>query len=142
MNVFDKQISQLQKEIKEKQKQLAEQEAQYTQQILSGCTTIANTLTQAETDLDNLYTPHTLSYENQRSYIAGLKAQYNKCIRKTKTQISKYDTIFITQIYDTNEYEGTVTVIGDPEWEFGGYFYNNGLLHDCTQPSINVNAMA
>ena len=60
-----------------------------------------------------------------------MKSDYERCVRKSNTQISYYDTAFITSIYNSNEYEGTVTVIGDPEWEDGGYFYNSELIHDC-----------
>jgi hypothetical protein len=39
-----------------------------------------------------------------------------------------YDTLFITQIYDTNEYEGDVTVIGDDEWD-----KEEELINDCSE---------
>jgi hypothetical protein len=39
-----------------------------------------------------------------------------------------YDTIFITQIYDTNEYEGDITVIGDDEWN-----KREELIYDCSE---------
>ena len=53
------------------------------------------------------------------------------CINISSSIIFTY-TVFITQIYDTNEYEGNVTIIGDPDWEEGGYFYNQELIHNCT----------
>ncbi len=42
------------------------------------------------------------------------------------TNVTHYNTTFITQIYETNEYEGNVTVIGDPEWDD-----NDQLIEDC-----------
>ena len=99
--------------------------------LFTKCTQIGDTLTKAEKDLDDQYVRGTLEYERQRNYIAGLKDSYEKCKRKSRTQYSNYDTVFITHINNSNEFEGSVTVIGDPEWEPGGYFYNSELIHDC-----------
>ncbi len=132
LNDIENKIDEVNSTLIKTQNELAEQQSFYQQQILEGCKSISDMLTQAEKDLNDLYTPYTVSYERQRDYIAGLKNKYKKCINKTKTQTSKYDTIFITQIYDSNEYEGSVNVIGDSEWEVGGPFFNNSLIHDCT----------
>tara|TARA_Y100000589_G_scaffold42490_1_gene35642 strand:- start:8033 stop:17353 length:9321 start_codon:yes stop_codon:yes gene_type:complete len=137
---LENQITNINSLLKELEKELSEQQSQYQSQIIEGCKSISDTITQAEKDLYDLYAPYTTSYERQRDYIAGLKNKYKKCIRKTQTQTSKYDTIFITQIYDSNEYEGNVSVIGDSEWEVGGAFYNNSLIHDCTTIRFNNRA--
>jgi hypothetical protein len=94
------------------------------------CSGITETLTKAQEDLVK-YTPNTTEYERQRNYIASLKNEYNKCIRKSNTLISDYNTVFITQKYDSNEYEGNVTILGDSDWEEGGPFYNKELIHNC-----------
>ena len=125
-------INNLIEEIKQAQTQLSISQEQFQNEILNSCKSISDSLVMAEKDLNDLYEPFTTSYEKQRDYIAGLKDKYKKCISKTKTQISNYDTIFITQMYDSNEYEGNVTIIGDEEWEEGGPFYNNSLIYDCT----------
>jgi hypothetical protein len=39
--------------------------------------------------------------------------------------------VFITQIYDSNEYEGNVEIFGDPDFEDGGEYYNQELIHNC-----------
>ena len=94
------------------------------------CSGITETLTKAQEDLVK-YTPNTTEYERQRNYISSLKNEYNKCIRKSNTLISDYNTVFITQKYDSNEYEGNVTILGDSDWEEGGPFYNKELIHNC-----------
>ncbi len=57
--------------------------------------------------------------------------------------MSNYNTIFITQIYDSNEYEGNVVIIGDPDFDppeftktlpptqISGFYYNQELIHNC-----------
>jgi len=123
-------------ELKTKQEEASNNEGTFAN-VISNCQTISNTLTTAQQDLQDQYIVGTLAYEKQRSYIAGLKNEYERCVRRYNTQLSYYDTAFITSIYNSNEYEGTVTVIGDPEWEQGnaaqapGPFYNSELIHDC-----------
>ena len=74
-------------------------------------------LAQAKKDLIDNFVFNSVPYLRQKNFVAGLKTEYNKCIRKANTQISTYNTVFITDIYDSNEYEGTITVIGDPDWD-------------------------
>ena len=63
-------------------------------------------------------------------------------MRSTEVNISNYNTVFITQIYDSNEFEGNVMVLGDDEWmvmemevatdqPLPGAFYNTELIHNC-----------
>ena len=94
------------------------------------CSGITQSLITAQNNLSN-FIPGTTSYERQRNFIAGLRNKYDKCVRKTNTLISDYNTVFITQIYDSNEYEGNVTIIGDPDFDDGGPFYNQELIHNC-----------
>ena len=49
--------------------------------------------------LDNLE-KNTLPYEKQKNYLAVLRHTYNKCLRSTTINISHYNTVFVTQIYD------------------------------------------
>tara|TARA_B100000575_G_scaffold282779_1_gene274881 strand:+ start:308 stop:1069 length:762 start_codon:yes stop_codon:yes gene_type:complete len=66
-------------------------------------------------------------YNNLLSYLAELKESYKECTQGAEaTNITHYNTVFITQIYETNEYEGNVTVIGDNEWND-----NDQLISDC-----------
>jgi len=97
----------------------------------SQCNSIGTQIVEAMQALADNFLPGSVEYERQLKFIASLKYEYNKCLRKNDTQISNYDTVFITQIYSSNEYEGTVTVTGDPEWEPGGPFYNSELIHNC-----------
>jgi hypothetical protein len=51
--------------------------------------------------------------------------------------------VFITQIYDSNEYEGNVEIFGDPDFDIpnftktlppeqlSGWYYNQELIHNC-----------
>jgi len=116
---------------------LSNEETQYILQQknyysnFTSCSGITETLVLAESNLNN-FIPGTTLYERQRNYIAILRDKVNKCVRISNTLISDYNTVFITQIYDTNEYEGNVTILGDPDWEDGGYFYNQELIHNCT----------
>ena len=55
-----------------------------------------------------------------------MRSKYESCVRKSKVNETKYNTLFITQIYDSNEYEGDVNVYGDPDWDS-----DVELLHDC-----------
>ena len=133
LNQINNEIDNLKDIIQKMQQQLSDQESEFQNSIIESCNSIGDLLTKAEKDLYDLYTPYTTSYERQKNYIAGLRNNYKNCIRKSQTQISKYDTIFITQIYDSNEYEGNVTVIGDAEWEEGGPFFNNSLIYNCDE---------
>ena len=118
----------------------------------TSCSGITQSLVNAENNLSG-FTQGTVSYERQRNFIAGLRDRYFKCIRQNNTLISNYNTIFLTQIYDSNEYEGNVEIFGDADWEpcsisvdtptdcsnnndsppyfENGPFYNKELIHNC-----------
>ena len=116
-------------ELSQLEKEYLEQQQNYYNNFMS-CTGITQSLINAENKLCS-YIPGTTAYERQRNFIAGLKDKYEKCIAKANTLVTDYNTVFITQIYDSNEYEGNVTIIGDPDWEEGGPFYNKELIHNC-----------
>ena len=107
---------------------ISTQQENYTNNFMS-CSGLSETLLMAQENLNN-FTPNTIEYETQRDFIAAIKDKYNKCIKKSNKLISNYNTVFITQIYDTNEYEGNITILGDPDWEIGGPFYNKELIHN------------
>lgn len=66
-------------------------------------------------------------YNSLLEYLDELREQYEECIQGAEaTNVTHYNTVFITQIYETNEYEGNVTVIGDDEWDD-----NDQLIEDC-----------
>jgi len=106
------------------------------------CSGITQSLVNAQNNLSG-FTEGTISYERQRNFIAGLRNKYYKCVRESNTLISNYNTIFLTQIYDSNEYEGNVTIIGDPDFDtpeftetlpptqISGFYYNQELIHNC-----------
>ena len=116
--------------------QLSTLETQYIQQQnnfdnnFMSCSGLSQTLKTAEDNLTN-YVPGTTSYERHRNFIASIKDKYYRCVRKSNVLISDYNTVFITQIYDTNEYEGNVTIFGDDDWDEGGTFNNKELIHNC-----------
>jgi hypothetical protein len=116
-------------ELDQLNKNYLEQQQNYLNNYMS-CTGITQSLINAENKLCS-YIPGTIPYERQRNFIAGLRDKYEKCVDKANVLVSDYSTVFITQIYDSNEYEGNVTIIGDPDWEEGGPFYNQELIHNC-----------
>ena len=75
--------------------------------VTNNCSGLADKITEAQDKLDNLE-KNTLPYEKQKNYLAVLRHTYNKCIRSTTINISQYNTVFITQMYDSNEFEGNV----------------------------------
>ena len=85
-------------------------------ELKSSCSSISDRLITAENKLTE-YAEGTVTYEKQRDFIALLRGKYTDCIKKNNLEISTYNTIFITQMYDSNEYEGNVRVFGDPDWE-------------------------
>jgi hypothetical protein len=96
------------------------------QALLQGeCDEFANDLNEQENKLST-YVVGTLSYERQLDVVYELRSKYESCVRKSKVNETKYNTLFITQIYDSNEYEGDVNVYGDPDWDS-----DVELLHDC-----------
>ena len=126
---LNNQLSDLLSNLEQLETEYIEQQNNYLNNFMS-CSGITQSLIQAQNNLSN-FTPGTTSYERQRNFIAGLRNKYDKCVRKANTLISDYNTVFITQIYDSNEYEGNVTILGDPDWEEGGPFYNQELIHNC-----------
>ena len=95
------------------------------------CTGITKVMITAQNDLSK-YVEGTTAYEKQRNYISILKDRYDKCVLQSNALVSRYNQVFITQIYDSNEYEGNITIIGDRDWEENGSFYNKELIHNCT----------
>jgi hypothetical protein len=130
LNNLETQLNDLYTNLSNEETQYILQQQNYYSNFTS-CSGLTETLVLAESNLNN-FIPGTILYERQRNYIAILRDKVNKCVRISNTLISDYNTVFITQIYDTNEYEGNVTIIGDPDWEEGGYFYNQELIHNCT----------
>jgi hypothetical protein len=65
-----------------------------------------------------------------------LKEKIQECEEKTKADniisgyypATQHNKVFITQIYDTNEYEGDITVVGDSEWD-----KEQELINDCSE---------
>ena len=106
------------------------------------CSGITQNLINAQNNLSG-FTQGTTAYETQRNFIAGLRDKYTKCVRKANTLVSDYNTVFITQIYDSNEYEGNVEIFGDPDFDIpnftktlppeqlSGWYYNQELIHNC-----------
>jgi len=98
-------------------------------ELKSSCSSISDRLITAENKLTE-YAEGTVTYEKQRDFIALLRGKYTDCIKKSNLEISTYNTIFITQMYDSNEYEGNVRVFGDPDWE-----KEVQLIHSCDEVS-------
>ena len=93
--------------------------------IASQCEPITSEITKEEEKLTTL-TEGTLSYQRQKDWVNVLRNRYQNCVRKQKASQTQYNTIFITQMMDSNEYEGDVSVFGDPEWE-----NCVELIHEC-----------
>jgi hypothetical protein len=122
------------------QEYISQQQNYYTN--FMSCSGITQNLVNAQNNLSG-FTQGTTSYERQRNFIAGLRDKYYKCIRKSNTLISEYNTVFITQTYDSNEYEGNVIITGDPDFDtpefteasppiqVSGWYYNQELIHNC-----------
>ena len=153
---LNEQLNDLQQELIDLKNELVSVEEQYLKQQenfylnFTSCSGITQSLVNAENNLSG-FTQGTVSYERQRNFIAGLRDRYFKCIRQNNTLISNYNTIFLTQIYDSNEYEGNVEIFGDADWEpcsisiktpnpdcsddppyfENGPFYNKELIHNC-----------
>ena len=67
-----------------------------------------------------------------KDFIAGVRSKLNKCRKRSSLLLTNEDSVaFITQIYDTNEYEGNITIMGDEDWEEDGPFYDTELIHNC-----------
>ena len=129
LNNLNQELSVLYSGLTTLENQYLQQQQNYYSNFTS-CSGITQSLINAQQSLTG-FTQGTTAYERQRNFIAGLRDKYTKCVRSVNTLISDYNTIFITQIYDTNEYEGNITIIGDPDWEEDGPFYNQELIHNC-----------
>ena len=85
----------------------------------------------AQNNLSN-FIPGTTNYEKQRNFIANIRSKLTKCIKQANLLLTNENCVaFITQIYDTNEYEGNIIIMGDDDWDSGGSFYNTELIHNC-----------
>jgi hypothetical protein len=93
---------------------------------LNNCDDIAKQLNEEEEELKNIIPVGTLSYLKKKAFVDTLRIRYESCKRKSNINITQYNTMFITQMYDSNEYEGDVNVFGDPDWDS-----DVELLHDC-----------
>ena len=147
--VLNEELTTLQQNLVNLEKQYLKQQENFYLNFTS-CSGITQSLVNAENNLSG-FTQGTITYERQRNFIAGLRNKYFQCVRQSNTLISDYNTIFITQIYDSNEYEGNVIIYGDPDWEpcsisidtpnpdcsdeppyfENGPFYNKELIHNC-----------
>ena len=128
---LNQQLIDLNTELVDLENQYIQQQQNYTMNFMS-CSGITQNLINAQNNLLTGFTQGTTAYETQRNYIAGLRDKYTKCVRKANTLISDYNTIFITQIYDSNEYEGNVIITGDPDYDDeDGSYYNQELIHNC-----------
>ena len=134
LDLLNQQLQQLKDDCEE----LAAQQAQQQQQFIStkdDCNSLSIEIEAVQQQL-KLIPPSTVSgcttnssYNSLLAYLNELKEKYNNCITGAQsTNVTQYNTVFITQIYNTNEYEGNVTVIGDDEWDD-----NNQLINDCIQ---------
>ena len=123
-------LSELLIQLEQQQTEYILQQQNYYSKYMS-CSGLTESLVNAQNNLSN-FIPGTTNYERQRNFIAGIKNELNKCIRKSNLLITKEEsTAFITQIYDTNEYEGNVIILGDSDWEQDGPIYNTELIHNC-----------
>ena len=93
---------------------------------LNNCDDIAKQLNEEEEKLKNIIPVGTQSYLQKKAFVDTLRIRYESCKRKSNINITQYTTMFITQIYDSNEYEGDVNVFGDPDWDS-----DVELLHAC-----------
>jgi hypothetical protein len=123
-------LSNLLLELVQQQTEYTLQQGDYYSKFLS-CSGLTTSLVNAQQELSN-FIPGTTNYERQRNFIANVRSNLNKCVRKSYMLKTKQEgTAFITQIYDTNEYEGNVVILGDSDWDPDGPFYNTELIHNC-----------
>ena len=148
IDLLNSELDKLNQQLVELNNQLGTLENEYLQQQQNyymnfmSCSGITQNLINAQNNLSG-FTQGTTAYETQRNFIAGLRDKYTKCVRKANTLVSDYNTVFITQIYDSNEYEGNVEIFGDPDFDIpnftktlppeqlSGWYYNQELIHNC-----------
>ena len=108
---------------------LLQQENYYSKYM--SCSGLTQSLVTAQSNLTN-FIPGTTNYERQRNFIANIRSKLTKCIKSSNLLLTNENCVaFITQIYDTNEYEGNITIMGDNDWSDEGPFYNTELIHNC-----------
>ena len=118
---YQEQLQQINSEILAKENECSDIQANLEIQIaemnaqLANCDTFSNQIQNAEEEL-LLLEVGTSPYTSKVNYIKELTEKYEKCVRLASTNVINYNTVFITQTYNTNEYEGNVTVYGDDEW--------------------------
>ena len=123
-------LSNLLLELVQQQTEYTIQQQDYYTKFLT-CSGLTQSLVNAQQDLLN-FTPGTTNYERQRNFIANVRSNLSKCVRKSYMLKTRGEgKVFITQIYDTNEYEGNVVILGDSDWDPDGPFYNTELIHNC-----------
>jgi len=106
------------------------QQSNYYAKYMS-CSGLTESLVNAQNNLTS-FIPGTTNYEKQRNFIAVIRSKITKCIKTSSLLLTNEDSVaFITQIYDTNEYEGNVLISGDEDWSDEGPFYNTELIHNC-----------
>ncbi len=91
----------------------------------NNCDDISEQLNDEENRLKEKFVVGTLSYERQLNFVYQIRGEYESCKRKSNIDITQYTTMFITQMYDSNEYEGDVNV-SDGDWDS-----DVELLHAC-----------
>jgi len=89
----------------------------------ANCNPIKTDLDEAKLSLKNEQ-KGTVSYDRKADYVFELQNELKACIRKNTTK-TQYRRMFITQMYDSNEYEGDISVF-DKNWNKG-----DELIHDC-----------
>jgi hypothetical protein len=123
-------LSDLLIQLEQQQTEYILQQQNYKTKFMS-CTGLTESLVNAQNNLSN-FIPGSTNYERQRNFIAGVRSKLNNCIKRSNLLVTNENSVaFITQIYDTNEYEGNITIMGDEDWESGGSFYNTELIHNC-----------
>jgi len=123
-------LSDLLTQLEQQQDDYIIQQANYYTKYMS-CTGLTESLITAQNNLTN-FIPGTTNYERQRNFIANIRSKLKKCIKSSSLLLTNENCVaFITQIYDTNEYEGNITIMGDDDWDSDGPFYDTELIHNC-----------
>lgn len=134
LNELTTQLNELTKECEKLSTQASQQQQEFIN-TTDDCSSLSIEIGRVQQQL-MLTPPSTVSgcttnseYNSLLEYLNKLKEKYNKCVTGAQsTNVTQYNTVFITQIYDTNEYEGNVIVIGDDEFND-----DDSLIVDCVQ---------
>jgi hypothetical protein len=124
LSILKQRLVEKDKELKTSQRETADKQKKQ-KELRNSCDTWKDSLTKAKGELNN-YTEGTLKYEKQRDVIAYFQGKVDDCLKRANINITEYDTIFITSYCNTNEYEGDITIYGDPTWNS-----DVELLHAC-----------